>query len=186
MTGLGIWGSIKIKRIRHLSSHFFLTKAASFLHRLDELLLHLGCKFVIRQNVQANQSIGLARSQSFCMRVFGSCSFAKQNGMWCILGSYIKDCLDAWADVAAGPKVTRQRQVFLYQLMANSSADCRGTQHPASKENKTHDDTYELPACGNVANASAVDIIVFGVIPRCWIMYCRYCSASVSFVTMSS
>lgn len=139
MTGLRIWGNIKIKRIRHLSSHIFfssLSKATSFLHRLDEFLLHLGCKFVIRQNIQADQSIGLARSQGFCMRVLGSCSFAKEYGMWRILGSYIKNCLDAWANVAAASKITMQKtNTFVLVLMANPvDANCRGTQHPALRK----------------------------------------------------
>lgn len=57
---------------------------------------------------------------------------------------------------------------------------------PLSGKKEKEDNAYELPACGNATSASAVESIVFGVIPKYWIMYCRYCSASVSFVTMSS
>lgn len=41
------------------------------------------------------------------------CSFAKEDRMRRILGSYIEDCLDARANVAAASKITSQRSCEL-------------------------------------------------------------------------
>lgn len=156
---------------------------ASSLHCFLEFLFHLDCKGIICQNIQADESVGLACSESLCMRKFGSCSFTKEDGMGCILGSYIKDCLNSGADVAAAPKVPCTE---VYVSSRKNWGRLREEDGVSCKDQPMYSDTYELPTLGYVMLASAVESIVFGVMPRYWIMYCLYCSASVSFVTMSS